>query len=323
MVKLLKHTGRCTGRYLVLATLTTTLVACGGSSGDSTIIGDQDLDSDGIPNSEDDDDDGDGVLDSIDSFVDRDGDGFDDIIGAQDLDNDGIVNSMDFDADGDGVDDFEDPFVDLNADGLDDDSGLAESETGPDDEFEAVTALNPCGSEEGEDLDNNSATVIWGDNCTIERANSFGNGQFADSLYTVGVQRVVWCAGFDGDTPPVGSYIDFADGEYGPNSEAATQQYQSDRGLVADGIVGPASWGELQEEITRLGEPGTFNAEGVAFDAYGFDEGRCADIILFFQEVTPGDDGISVVEGGWELARNQPNELERIPFSIALPFGQL
>ena len=302
MVKLLKHAGSCTGRYLVLATLTTTLVACGGSSGDST---DQDLDGDGIP-------------DSIDPFVDLDQDGFDDIIGEQDFDNDGVINRLDFDADGDGIDDLEDAFVDLNADGLDDLSGAPEAE--PDAEFAEVTDDNQCGSEQG--TDNSSANASWDDNCTIQRADSFGDGQFADSLYAAGVQRVVWCAGFDGTTL-ASSYIAFADGEYGPNSEAATELYQDDRGLVDDGIVGPASWASLQSEITRLGEPGTLNAEGVAFDAYGFDEGRCAGIILFFQEVTSGDDGISVVMGGWELARNQPNELERIPFSIALPFGQL
>lgn len=319
MVKLLKRAGSRTGRYLVLATLTTTLVACGGgSSGDSTDsdfdIGSQDLDNDGIPNDEDDDDDGDGILDSIDPSVDRDGDGIDDIIGEQDLDGDGIVNRLDLDADGDDIDDFEDPFVDLDANGLDDQTGL------PDDGFEAVTDTNQCGSEMG--TDNSSSTATWDDNCFIQREGTFGNGQFADSLYAAGVQRISWCAGFDGNNV-VSSYTVFADGEYGPNSEASMQQYQSARGLVDDGIVGGSTWGSLQSEITRLGDPGLFDADGVAFDAYGFDEGRCAGTILFYQQVTLAEDGISTILGGWEMARNEPNEDQRIPFSIALPFGQL
>lgn len=319
MVKLLKHAGRCTGRYLVLAALTTTLVACGGSSGDSTTVDSQDLDNDGIPNDEDDDDDGDGILDSIDSFVDRDLDGFDDIIGDQDLDNDGILNKDDEDADGDGLlDNVEDTFVDLNADGLDDLTGL--TETGPDDGFEEVTADNQCGVEEGSD--NSSANANWDDNCYIQREGTFGNGQFADSLYAAGVQRVSWCAGFDGNTT-ASSYAAFADGEYGPSSETSMQRYQSDRGLVDDGIVGASTWAALQSEVSRIGDPGTFNAESVAYDAYGFAEGRCAGIILFYQEVSLNADGISTDLGGWELAKNQPNESQRIPFSIALPFGQL
>lgn len=318
MVKLLKHAGSCTGRFLVLATLTTTLVACGGSSGDSTDVDSQDLDNDGIPNDEDDDDDDDGILDSIDSFVDRDGDGFDDIIGEQDFDNDGVINRLDFDADDDGIDDLEDPFVDLNADGLDDLTGLAESE--PDDGFEEVTAENQCGVEEG--TDNSSVNPNWNDNCTIQREGTFGNGQFADSLYAVGVQRVSWCAGFDGNSV-VASYTAFADGEYGPSSETSMQAYQSDRGLVDDGVVGANTWASLETEITRLGDPGTFNAESVAYDAYGFAEGRCAGIVLFYQEVTLNADGINSDLGGWELAKNQPNEDQRIPFSIAPPFGQL
>ena len=307
MVKLLKHAGRCTGRYIVLATLSTTLVACGGSSGDTTPADDQDLDNDGIP-------------DDIDPFVDLDMDGFDDIIGEQDFDNDGVINRLDFDADNDGIDDLVDPFVDLNADGLDDLTGDPEEASEPDDGFEEITADNPCGVEEG--TDNSSVNAAWNDNCTIQREGTFGNGQFADSLYAVGVQRVVWCAGFDGNTA-ASSYIAFADGEYGPNSEAATQNFQNDRGLVDDGIVGPGTWGALRSEISRVGAPGVFDTGTVTFDAFGFNEGRCAGIILFYQEVTLNEDGVTTELGGWELARNQPNEAQRIPYSIDLPFGQL
>jgi peptidoglycan hydrolase-like protein with peptidoglycan-binding domain len=37
------------------------------------------------------------------------------------------------------------------------------------------------------------------------------------------------------------------DGDFGPHTEAAVRQFQRDKGLVPDGIVGPASWAELDK----------------------------------------------------------------------------
>jgi hypothetical protein len=107
MVKFNSRVGASTGRFFVLATLTTVLTACGGSSGD-TAIEDQDLDGDGIINSEDSDADGDGIADLAAGAVDYDEDGIPDdlLLGAQDFDGDGTINSLDADADDDGVVDF-------------------------------------------------------------------------------------------------------------------------------------------------------------------------------------------------------------------------
>ncbi|MFK8080150.1 MAG: peptidoglycan-binding protein [Granulosicoccus sp.] len=319
MVKLLMHAGRCSGRYLALAALTTTLVACGGSSGDSAPV---DSDGDGFPRGEGPDADEDGILDVDDDNVDLDGDGFDDIIGAQDLDGDMIANKDDSDADGDGIEDVLDPFVDLNGDNLDDLTGEPEVDPVV---FTDVSAANPCGGDTV-GTDNNSSDADWGNNCLINRVDGAGDGQFATSLYAAGIQRAVFCAGFGGTDGQ--TYTAFADGIYGPNSEAAVVAFQDSdsfgAGLVADGEVGPQTWGALQDSLELL-EQGQQQENGSADvqDSYGFSEGRCAGTPLFYQTIVFNADTQTNTEGGWSLAKNAPNTAQTAPFSIDPPGGQL
>lgn len=277
MVKLISRTGSRACRYIAIAALASLLASCGGGAGDTTSVCEQDLDCDGITNDLDDDDDGDGELDIVDLFTDRDGDGLDDDSFLSEAD--ATASVVDGDNDNDG-------FVDVSD-----------------------TAV--CGSENGED--NNSSNNDWGDNCVIKRSTD--SGQFADSLFAVGIQRVVYCAGYGTGA----NYGVFADGEYGPGSEAAVQEFQRAQGLTDDGIVGPQTWGRLQEQLTRL-SLGQFDTVP---DTYGFTDGRCAGIVLFHQTTSLGADSVSTVLGGWELARNAPNEDQRIPFSIASPFIDL
>lgn len=226
-------------------------------------------------------------------------------IGDQDADGDGIINSLDNDADGDGIDDFDgDNFVDLDGDGLDDVTLLTEAQS--------EASGDACNGEGG--TDGSSVNNTWSDNCLVKR--SLFGGKFADSLYSVGIQRVLYCSGFASsiDFPVYGSYRDFADGEYGPNSEKAAKAFQVAEGLIDDGIIGPQTWSRLQQRIELL----TAGTPGSTPDIYGFSSGLCADIPMFYQTVSVGG-----VLGEWRLARNEPNESQSIPLSIDKPFGVL
>jgi len=278
MVRLKSRRANTAGKFVIAMAMTGLLASCGGGAGDTETTA----------------------------------------LGDQDFDMDGIINSLDADADGDGIDDGDDRFVDLNSDGLDDRTGAEDVEevvvTDLDqdgDGFTDVSSANPCGSENG--TDNNSSTFAWNDNCVIERSSS--GGQFADSLYAVGIQRVVYCAGFGEGS----NYGVFADGEYGPGTEAAVQQFQSAQVLTDDGIVGPNTWARLQEQLVVL-EEGVVSSTP---DAMGFEGGRCAGIPLFYLHTVPSADGLGIVGDRWELARNAPNQNERLPFSIGSPFIDL
>lgn len=276
MVKFISRSGNRARQLIVIVAMTGLLVGCGGGSGDT--VEESDFDKDNIPDSMDEDADGDEVLDIIDPFVDLDSDGFDDFTGATEAEATETVEMIDGDLDGDG-------FVDVSE-----------------------TAL--CGSERGSD--NNSSNNTWDDNCHVRRATE--NGQFARSLYAVGIQRVLYCSGFSvgGAT----SSIAFADGIYGPNTETAVENFQRAEGITVDGDVGSETWPRLQARLTRL----DFGVVGTTPDSFGFTEGPCANTVLFYQNTIPN--GLdSPIPTNWELARNEPNEGQRIPFSVAAPEG--
>ncbi len=216
MKRLAAVTGKPLVRYLIIASFTGLLVGCGGGSGDDPTDG-SGIDLGDI--FDPDDVDGDGTLNAD-----------DDDFSPTDLDGDGIPNIDDDDVDGDGIiNSLDDDYVPDDADG---------------DGFTDPSASDPCGSERG--TDSNSSTANWDDNCHIERSSQ--GGQFADSLYASGIQRVVYCSGY-GDVSVYPTVVDFTDGEYGPASEAATQDYQSANGLTPDGIVGGQTWGALRDSI--------------------------------------------------------------------------
>ena len=231
-----------------------------------------------------------------------------------DFDGDGIFDNVDQDADGDGVIDFDDSFVDLDSDGFDDFTGLSEAEAiivEGDEDGDGFPDTAVCGSEDGSDAD--SSTANWNDNCVVKRT-SIG-GEFADSLYSVGIQRVVYCLEFGTGA----DYIAFSDGEYGPGTETAVEAFQRSESLTDDGIVGPRTWERLQEKVEVL----VFGEVGSIPDTLGFSDGPCADIPMFYQYTSASASGDGIDLGAWELARNTPNADQRIPFSIGSPFGRL
>jgi N-acetylmuramoyl-L-alanine amidase len=85
----------------------------------------------------------------------------------------------------------------------------------------------------------------------------------------------------------LGHHIDPAelDGSFGPTTRSAVREFQQQRGLPADGLVGTATWGELVEAGWRLGDrtlylrSPSFRGDDVRdlqrrLNALGFDTGK-------------------------------------------------
>jgi len=80
----------------------------------------------------------------------------------------------------------------------------------------------------------------WGDNCWV---STYGGDPDTVSDFTTGIQTIVHYE----------YWLGSIDGWYGSASKSATQQYQSSRGLTADGIVGTSTWNGLKTELTNYG----------------------------------------------------------------------
>lgn len=151
---------------------------------------------------------------------------------------------------------------------------------------------------EGAICDDASRNDGWVDNCKIYE----GSAGFSTSLYALGIQRIVFCIGIN----PSGAATigQFADGIYGPNTALAVEEFQSRRGILADGVVGPQTWGELEDV---LDQPVVFDSE---FAAYSVNSVNCGSEVQFFQRrAAPYD---------WRLAET-PGSSSMIPFSTESP----
>ncbi|MEE9335019.1 MAG: peptidoglycan-binding protein [Granulosicoccaceae bacterium] len=251
-------------RLLVVVCFAAFLAGCSSSSTTDPQTGGDlpgDINGDGIVDLAEGDHNGDGVLDNSD--LDFNGDTFVDEL--DDINGDGENNFLDFDVDGDG---FTDSLDDINGDGVINSSDAAA--TGP-------TNGGPC--EGGDDRDSSDAN--WDNNCFVSV-----NSSYKDSSYSRGIQQILWCQGLaDGAERAA-----FTDGSYGNNTEAAVIRFQQAESITPqDGIVGPITWGVLQDQLEVLNDDGTTTA-------YGVISVDCNGQAQFFQ------DNIS---GSWRIA-NEP-----------------
>ena len=149
--------------------------------------------------------------------------------------------------------------------------------------------------------DGDSRNDTWTDNCALQKDGLYGN-----SSYTKGVQRVVFCLGINpGNSASIEA---FSDGLFGPNTEAAIMEFQENQQLVADGIVGPQTWGGLQDVLDL---PQDFDVDYISYSVQG---NGCGTEIQFYQLADQPDE----VPFSWKMART-PDSPEMIQFSINGP----
>jgi len=144
-------------------------------------------------------------------------------------------------------------------------------------------------------VDPNSSNEDWSDNCRIQV-----DGEHARSLYAQGIQRIVWCRGFTANQ----SIGVFADGIFGPNSRDQVTEFQRAQNIDDDGIVGPETWGALQDVLTVI------DNQAAERNSHGVQGPNCQGVINFYQAKEP--DGRRT---GWTMAAT-PGNPEVVPFSI-------
>jgi len=279
-------------QLMSVCVMSAALAACGGSSG-GTIEGEETGGSDPDPQ---------GLLgpDEVISFgeftpsdADPDGDGL------FDFDEELLLTSpLDADSDGDGIFDGDE---DTDGDGIPDLDELNDPNQDP------LVSDNTDADADGNTgiitptcADMNSSNDDWGDNCELRLG-----GEFANSLYVQGAQRIIWCQGFGGTQ----TIEQFADGIIGPITDQAIRDFQSANGLEADGIVGPRTWGGLRSTLSAVSPDQTIG--GVDYARWSIDGPRC-DLLTpqFYQEFV----GFDLL--GWQMA-SVPGSTILIDFSSA------
>lgn len=278
-----------TAHLSAICVVTAALAACGGGSGGGAATGGSDIDipgADEIPDTD---------VTDIQGIFDPTPD---------DLDGDGLLNSEEealgldptlVDSDFNGIPDGDEDF---DGDGI---SNIVEAidET----LFDEIPASAPPTADRCSDF--SSVNFQWADNCTLREG-----GTFATSSYSEGVQRIVWCTGFR--TGNATTLTAFADGIFGPNTDQAVRDYQTDRALLVDGIVGPETWESLQEELSLIDIISTATNDAHAIIASDNAVDCELNTVQFFNATS------EQAFLGWTLA-STPGSLDEVPFSSDPP----
>lgn len=296
MIRTLPHDLRTISAICVLAAAIT---ACGGGSGDGDNTDGTD-DTQGLLGSTLDSD-GDGLPDTLEdtigtnpNLVDTDADGLDD---GTEYDVH-LTNPLEADSDGDGTNDLDEINAGTNALDANDGGTIIGVDNGTDN---GNTNVDAC-----DDAD--SSNDSWADNCVLKRF-----GTYADSSYTRGMQRILWCQN-NGDEQNTDINI-FADGEIGPATDASIRAYQTaNPPLSVDGIVGPETWLSLRSKLELM----LFSSVD-GFDAHSI-AGCATTDPQFYQQVSTildSNDQLITEFLGWRLAQF-PGSTTLVPFSSEL-----
>lgn len=146
-----------------------------------------------------------------------------------------------FDIDGDGLPNMLELEIGLNQFQFDsDDNGVSDGDE--DHDFDGISNFQEYLDGTLPECVNDGSRFEWDRNCEVSSENSniaLGSG------YVRAIQGILWCYGYaNGATTN-----EFIDGIYGPITEQAVSQYQSDNFLFDSGVVDSGTWSSLKQKI--------------------------------------------------------------------------